>query len=214
MSLFHTYLFQSAIKSKGHRSLQEGEKVQFQILHTERGKIAALVRSPDGGNVRRKSRVKKGARKFTTLCYNCNENGHRMKKCPYERRNLRTCHKCGAKSHLIRTCPKLLEDNNSKIQQSIDTWPVIFLANSLHSGRQGSVYISGRSAKRIENTGFQYFQLWVCFLETRTSAWPCSYRVAQTAHIISADSIKISQKHSWFSLGYPNTERNKLCVKN
>ena len=72
-----------------------------------------FVTSPDGGNVggmSRKCRVKKGARKYTSLCYNCNENGHRMKKCPYARRNERICHKCGAQSHLIRTCPKLLED--------------------------------------------------------------------------------------------------------
>jgi len=103
------FVHQSAIKSKGYRSLEEGEKVQFQTVNTDKGKIAVLVTSPDGGNVPRKSRVKKGARKFTTLCYNCNENGHRMKKCPYARRDLRTCHKCGAKSHLIRTCPTLLE---------------------------------------------------------------------------------------------------------
>lgn len=57
-----------------------------------------------------KCRVKKGARKYTSLCYNCNENGHRMKKCPYARRNERACHKCGAQSHLIRTCPKLMKD--------------------------------------------------------------------------------------------------------
>lgn len=57
-----------------------------------------------------KCRVKKGARKYTNLCYNCNENGHRMKKCPYARRNERACHKCGAQSHLIRTCPKLMKD--------------------------------------------------------------------------------------------------------
>ena len=111
--------FQSAIKSKGYRSLEEGEKVQFQTVNTDKGKIAVLVTSPDGGNVPRKSRVKKGARKFTTLCYNCNENGHRMKKCPYARRDLRTCHKCGAKSHLIRTCPTLLEQIDSRTDQSI-----------------------------------------------------------------------------------------------
>lgn len=110
---------QSAIKSNGYRRLEEGEKVQFKIVSTGKGKIAVLVTSPDGGNVGRKTRVKKGARKFTTLCYNCNENGHRMKKCPYARRDLRTCHKCGAKSHLIRTCPKLLEDKDSRIEQSI-----------------------------------------------------------------------------------------------
>lgn len=114
------FLSQSAIKSKGYRSLVEGEKVQFQIVNTDKGKIAIFVTSPGGGNLGRKSRVKKGARKFTSLCYNCNENGHRMKKCPYEKRDLRTCHKCGAKSHLIRTCPKLLEDNDSRIQQDIN----------------------------------------------------------------------------------------------
>jgi len=113
------FVHQSAIKSKGYRSLEEGEKVQFQTVNTDKGKIAVLVTSPDGGNVPRKSRVKKGARKFTTLCYNCNENGHRMKKCPYARRDLRTCHKCGAKSHLIRTCPTLLEQIDSRTDQSI-----------------------------------------------------------------------------------------------
>jgi len=113
------FVHQSAIKSKGYRSLEEGEKVQFQTVNTDKGKIAVLVTSPDGGNVPRKSRVKKGARKFTTLCYNCNENGHRMKKCPYARRDLRTCHKCGAKSHLIRTCPTLLEQIDLRTDQSI-----------------------------------------------------------------------------------------------
>ncbi|XP_020622803.1 protein lin-28 homolog [Orbicella faveolata] len=107
------FVHQSAIKSKGYRSLEEGEKVRFKTVSSERGKIAVFVTSTDGGNVRglsHKCRVKKGARKYTSLCYNCNENGHRMKKCPYARRNERACHKCGAQSHLIRTCPKLLED--------------------------------------------------------------------------------------------------------
>ncbi|XP_078375611.1 uncharacterized protein LOC144658961 [Oculina patagonica] len=106
------FVHQSAIKSKGYRSLEEGERVQFKIDSSDKGKIAVFVTSPDGGNVgmSRKCRVKKGARKYTSLCYNCNENGHRMKKCPYGRRNERKCHKCGAQSHLIRTCPKLFED--------------------------------------------------------------------------------------------------------
>ncbi|XP_068696096.1 uncharacterized protein [Montipora capricornis] len=105
------FVHQSAIKSKGYRTLKEGEKVQFQVVNTEKGKIAALVTSPDGGYVRRKRRVQKGARKFTTLCYNCNKSGHRMKKCPYKKRTLRTCHECGANSHLIRNCPRLMEKN-------------------------------------------------------------------------------------------------------
>ncbi|KAJ7388766.1 hypothetical protein OS493_035877 [Desmophyllum pertusum] len=120
------FVHQSAIKSKGYRSLEEGEKVQFKIVSSEKGKIAVFVTSPDGGNVgrvSRKCRVKKGARKYTSLCYNCNENGHRMKKCPYARRDERTCHKCGAQSHLIRTCPKTMEDleklrNDSRMENT------------------------------------------------------------------------------------------------
>ena len=73
-----------------------------------------FVTSSDGGNVRDRSlkcRVKKGVRKpDTSLCYNYNENGHRMKKCPYARRNERACQKCGVQSRLIRTNPKRLED--------------------------------------------------------------------------------------------------------
>lgn len=106
------FIFQSAIKSKGYRSLEEGEKVQFKTVSSDKGTIAAFVTSPDGGNVgcmSRKCRAKKGARKYTSLCYNCNENGHRMKKCPYARRVERTCHKCGSRSHLVRTCPRLME---------------------------------------------------------------------------------------------------------
>lgn len=106
------FVHQSAIKSKGYRSLEEGEKVQFKTVSSDKGTIAVFVTSPDGGNVRslsRKCRVKKGARKYTSLCYNCNMNGHRMKNCPYARRVERTCHNCGSQSHLIRTCPKLLE---------------------------------------------------------------------------------------------------------
>jgi len=115
------FVHQSAIKSKGYRRLEEGEKVQFKTVSSEKGKIAVFVTSPDGGNVRgmsRKRRLKKGARKYTSLCYNCNENGHRMKKCPYARRNERTCHKCGAQSHLIRTCPKLLKDLEKAYEDS------------------------------------------------------------------------------------------------
>ena len=99
--------------AKGYRRLEEGERVQFKIDSSDKGKIAVFVTSPNGGNVGGvwpKCRVKKGARKYTSLCYNCNENGHRMKKCPYARRDERTCHKCGAQSHLIRTCPRRLED--------------------------------------------------------------------------------------------------------
>lgn len=107
------FVHQSSIKSKGYRTLQEGERVQFQIVNSEKGKIAILVTSPDGGQLKRKGRFKKGARKFTTLCYNCNNNGHRMKKCPYEKRNLRTCHKCGGDTHLIRSCPQLMKTDNS-----------------------------------------------------------------------------------------------------
>ena len=84
--------------------------MQFNIVESEKGKIASFVTSTDGGNVTgasRKSRVKKGARKYTSLCFNCNEGGHRVRNCPYERRNDRICHKCGSKNHLIRACPKL-----------------------------------------------------------------------------------------------------------
>ena len=110
--------FQSAIKSKGYRSLTEGEKVQLQIVNTDKGKIAVLVTSPDGGNVKKKSRsVKKGAKKHTSLCYNCNEQGHRMKKCPYARRHLRTCHRCGESNHLIRTCPRLMETDKDSTKE-------------------------------------------------------------------------------------------------
>lgn len=113
------FVHQSAIKSKGYRSLTEGEKVQLQIVNTDKGKIAVLVTSPDGGNVKKKSRsVKKGARKHTSLCYNCNEQGHRMKKCPYARRHLRTCHKCGESNHLIRTCPRLMESDKDSTRNN------------------------------------------------------------------------------------------------
>lgn len=106
------FVHQSAIKSKGYRSLEEGEKVKFKTVSSDKGTIAVYVTSPDGGNIRRlsrKCRVKKGARKYTSLCYNCNTNGHRMKNCPIARRVERTCHKCGSQNHLIRTCPRLLE---------------------------------------------------------------------------------------------------------
>lgn len=103
--------FQSAIKANGYRTLIEGEQVLFKITDSDKGQVAVCVTSKDGGSVKgasRKNRVKQGARKYTSLCFNCNNSGHRAKKCPYERRPNRTCHKCGSDSHIIRKCPLIL----------------------------------------------------------------------------------------------------------
>jgi hypothetical protein len=107
--IFHS--FQSAIKSNGYRTLAEGEQVSFKITDSDKGQIAVGVTSADGGTIKgasRKNRAKQGARKYTSLCFNCNKEGHRAKKCPYERKTNRTCHKCGSNMHIIRKCPLVL----------------------------------------------------------------------------------------------------------
>ena len=100
----------TAINANGYRSLEEGEKVCFRITDSDKGKVAVLVTSRDGGTVKgasRKSRLKKGARKYTNKCFNCNAIGHRVKSCPYDRKENKTCHNCGSLEHLILKCPKL-----------------------------------------------------------------------------------------------------------
>lgn len=64
----------------------------------EKGKIVVFVILLDGGNVRGwlyKCWVKKGVWRYMSLCYNCNENGYRMKKCLYVRCSECVCYKCG-----------------------------------------------------------------------------------------------------------------------
>ena len=112
--------FQSAIKAQSFRSLEEGEKVEFGVIESDKGKIAIQVSGIGGGNVKgasRKSRKKKGARKLTNLCFNCNAPGHLLKDCPVDRVGSRTCHQCGSNDHLIRKCPLLSEEQKKKIAE-------------------------------------------------------------------------------------------------
>ncbi|XP_031569814.1 protein lin-28-like [Actinia tenebrosa] len=105
------FVHQSAIKSNGYRTLVEGEQVSFKITDSDKGRIAVCVTSTDGGKIKsatRKTRTKQGARKYTSLCFNCNKGGHKAKKCPYERTTNRLCHKCGSNMHIIRKCPLVL----------------------------------------------------------------------------------------------------------
>lgn len=112
--------FQSAISSNGYRTLVEGEQVSFKITESDKGQIAVCVTSTDGGKIKgatRKNRTKQGARKYTSLCFNCNKGGHKAKKCPYERTTSRSCHKCGSNMHIIRKCPLILahsKENSSE----------------------------------------------------------------------------------------------------
>lgn len=99
--------------------------MRFKITDSEKGKIAVLVTSRDGGTVKgasRKGRLRKGARKYTNKCFNCNETGHRVKSCPYEKKENKTCHNCGSKEHLILKCPKLekgLKNVTNKLTDAI-----------------------------------------------------------------------------------------------
>ena len=93
------------------------------ITESDKGKVAVLVTSRDGGSVKgasRKSRIKKGARKYTNKCFNCNATGHRVKSCPYEKKDSKTCHNCGSQEHLILKCPKLVKGLKKMVNELTD----------------------------------------------------------------------------------------------
>ncbi|XP_064891243.1 protein lin-28 homolog A-like [Columba livia] len=99
-SPIEVFVHQSKSHTKGFRSPEDGEDVQFTLLESPKGLERIWVTGPGGAYCIGK---KKPQRK--DKCYNCGERGRHAKECKLPPQPKR-CHFCRSTSHMVTSCPK------------------------------------------------------------------------------------------------------------
>ena len=97
------FVYQSAIKMQGYRSLKDGEPVECWVKKSGLGWEAVECSGPKGVPCQGADRYKSSKKSGQDRCYNCGETGHHAKECEHPPMNKR-CHFCKSEDHLVAAC--------------------------------------------------------------------------------------------------------------